>query len=82
MNQFVGLTGVEPQRGEYRFTVQEKEGDEVWLACEPTGIPLRIIGTKGEDLQVGFDLAAGTTRQEAEAVARAMNKAITPIVLF
>ena len=75
-------TGVEPQRGEYRFTVKDKEGDTVWLGCEPMGIALKIIGTNGEDLQVGFDLAPGTTRSEAEALARAMNNGITHIVLF
>ncbi len=77
-----GMNGVEPQRGEYRFTVKDKEGDAVYLACEPTGIALKIIGTNGEDLQVGFDLALGTTRREAEALVRAMNKCITHIVLF
>ena len=77
-----GMNGVEPQRGKYRFTVKDKEGDAVCLHCEPVGIPLKIVGTKGEDLQVGFDLAPGTTRSEAEALARAMNKGIAHIVLF
>jgi hypothetical protein len=76
------MNGVERQRGQYRFTVKDKEGDDVWLGCEPAGNPLKIIGTKGEDLQVGFDLAPGTTRSEAEALVRAMNNAITHIVLF
>jgi hypothetical protein len=75
-------TGVEPQRGEYRFRVKDREGDAIWLACEPTGIALKIVGTNGEDMQVGFDLAPGTTRSEAEALARAMNNGITHIVLF
>ena len=74
--------GVEPQRGEYRFRVKEKEGGTVWLGCEPAGIALKIVSTNGEDLQVGFDLAPGTTRSEAEALARAMNNGITHIVLF
>ncbi len=76
------MNGVEPQRGEYRFRVKDREGDAICLACEPAGIPLKIIGTKGVDLQVGFDLAPGTTRSEAEALVRAMNNAITHIVLF
>jgi hypothetical protein len=76
------MNGVEPQRGKYRFKVKDKEGDAVWLACEPAGVPLKIVGTKGDDLQVGFDLTPGTTRSEAEALVRAMNKAITHIVLF
>jgi hypothetical protein len=74
--------GVEPQRGEYRFTVKDEEGDAVYLACEPVGIALKIVGTNGEDLQVGFDLVPGTTRSEAEALALAMNSAITHIVVF
>ena len=49
---------------------------------EPTGSPLKIIGTTGEDLQVGFALAAGTTRRDAEALAQAMNTRIAYIVLF
>jgi hypothetical protein len=52
--------GVERQRGGYRFKVKDKEGETVWLIGEPAGSPLKIIGTTGEDLQVGFDLAAGT----------------------
>ena len=75
-------TGVERQRGEYRFTVKDKEGEAVWLVGEPTGSPLKIVGTTGEDLQVGFELAVGTTRREAEALARAMNTNIAHIVLF
>jgi hypothetical protein len=76
------MTGVERQRGEYRFTVKDKEGEIVWLVSEPVGIPLKIIGTTGTDLQVGFELAPGTTRPQAEALARAMNNGIAHIVLF
>jgi hypothetical protein len=76
------MTGVERQRGEYRFTVKDKEGETVWLVGEPTGNPLKIIGTTGEDLQMGFELASGTTRRDAEALARAMNNGIAHIVLF
>jgi len=75
-------TGVERQRGEYRFTVKDQEGETVWLVGEPTGSPLKIIGTTGEDLQVGFALAASTTRRDAEALAQAMNTRIAYIVLF
>ena len=74
--------GVERQRGEYHFTVKDKEGETVWLVAEPAGSPLKIIGTAGEDLQVGFDLAPGTTRSDAEALAQVMNRRIANIVLF
>ena len=60
--------GVERQRGDYKFIVKYKEGETVWLVGEPAGNPLKIIGTTGEDLQVGFELAAGTTRSDAEAL--------------
>jgi hypothetical protein len=76
------VSGVERQRGEYRFTVKDKEGETIWLVGEPAGIPLKIIGATGTDLQVGFELAPGTTRREAEALARAMNNGIACIVLF
>jgi hypothetical protein len=76
------MTGVERRRGEYRFTVKDKEGETVWLVGEPAGSSLKIIGTAGEDLQVGFELAAGTTRCDAEALAQATNKCIAYIVLF
>jgi hypothetical protein len=68
------------QRGEYRFTIKDKEGDECWLFCEPTGVTLK--NANGKDLQVGFGLAPGITRNEVESLAQAMNKAITHIVLF
>ena len=76
------MTGVEPQRGEYRFTVKDKEGDTVWLVGEPAGSPLKIISTTGDDLQVAFDLTVGTTSHEAEALAETMNRYIASIVLF
>jgi hypothetical protein len=48
----------------------------------PTGVPLKIIGPTGEDLHVGFDLAPGTTMDQAHALARAMNSRITHIALL
>jgi hypothetical protein len=76
------MTGTQRQSGEYRWTVKDEEGETFWLVGEPVGVPLKIIGTKGEDLQVGFDLTPGTTEDEAYALARAMNSRITHIVLF
>jgi hypothetical protein len=67
-----GMTGVERQRGAYRFAVKDKEGEDVWIVAEPAG---------DHQLKI-FELAAGTTRQDAQALARAMNKGIAHIVLF
>jgi hypothetical protein len=73
--------GTEPQRGEYHWTVKDKEGDEVWIAGEPTGDPLKVIGIDGDDLGVGFELPPGTTFEEAREVAKFMNEWISQIVL-
>ncbi|WP_315741620.1 MULTISPECIES: hypothetical protein [unclassified Bradyrhizobium] len=74
--------GVEPQRGAYRFKVQDKEGDDFWIVAEPAGTPLTIVSTTGADLQIGIDLAVGISRSDAEALVKAMNIAIARIVLF
>jgi hypothetical protein len=76
------MTGVECQQGAYRFTVKDKEADVAWIVAEPAGAPLKIVGTTGDDLHVGFELAAGSTRSDAEALTRTMNKFITHIVRF
>ncbi len=74
--------GVEPQRGDYRYKVAEKEDGTPWIAGEPAGSPLKIIGTKGNDLGIGFTLRPGTTYQQAQEVAKYMNTWIVDIVLF
>ena len=76
------MTGVEPQRGEYRWTVKENTDGTPFLVGEPTGVPLKTVGTTGEDLQVGFELAPRTKLNDAKAIARLMNHRITHIVLF
>ena len=76
------MTGVEPQRGEYRWTVKDNTDGTPFLVGEPTGVPLKIVGTTGEDLQVGFELAPRTKLNDAKAIARLMNHRITHIVLF
>ena len=55
---------------------------EWWLTGEPIGTPLKIVGTEGEDLHIGFTLEAGTTRGQAFSLARVMNKHIAAIKLF
>ncbi len=76
------FAGVEPQRGQYRYTVKEKEDGTPWIAGEPSGRPLKIIGTKGNDLGIGFTLRPDMTYQQAQEVAEYMNKWIVDIVLF
>jgi hypothetical protein len=76
------ITGVERQRGQYRFTVKEKEDGTPWIAGEPVGDTLKIIGPKGDDLEIGFMLRPGTTIQQAHEVARCMNNWIVDTVLF
>jgi len=41
--------GVAPQRGQYRYTVKEREDGTPWIAGEPSGDMLKIIGTEGDD---------------------------------
>jgi hypothetical protein len=76
------FAGVEPQRGECRWTVKENANGTPFLFGEPTGVPLKIIGPTGEDLEVGFELAPGTTIDEAHSLARVMNSRITHIALI
>jgi hypothetical protein len=73
--------GVEPQRGQYRYTVKESADRSPWIAGEPAGAPLKIVGTKGDDLGIGFNLRPGTTIKDAQKVAKFMNEWIVDIVL-
>jgi len=76
------ITGVEPQRGQYRYTVKETADGRPWIAGEPAGDTIKIVGAKGEDLNIGFTLQPGTTYQQAQDVAKYLNKWIVDIVLF
>jgi len=82
----LNLSGVEPQRGQYRYTVKEREDGSPWIATEPAGVSLKIIGTNGSDLQIGFTLRPSTTLEEAHKVARTlarcMNDSIAEISLY
>jgi hypothetical protein len=53
------------ERGEFRFTVKDNEGDEQWIVFEPVGSRLKSI--KG---LLGFQLKAGAN---AKAVAQFLN---------
>jgi len=75
------LTGVERQRGQYSYRVKETADGTPWIAGEPAGDPLKIIGTDGSDLEVGFTLRPGTTYQEALEVAKCTNEWIAEIVV-
>jgi hypothetical protein len=49
-------TGVEPQRGKYSFRVKEDNEGESWIAAEPLGAGIKIVGRDGEDMDIGFRL--------------------------
>jgi hypothetical protein len=72
--------GVEPQRGQYFYAVKETGEGEPWIAGEH-GARLKIIGTKGNDLEIGFTLRPGTTHEQARKVAKCMNDWIVDTVL-
>jgi hypothetical protein len=74
-------TGAEPQRGNYSYRVKEGNSGP-WIAAEPAGNPLRIVGTEGQDLNVGFNLRPGATIEQATQIARLMNDWIVSIELF
>jgi hypothetical protein len=61
------------ERGEFRFTVKDREGDEQWIAFEPVGPSLKSI--KG---LLGFDLKAGA---DAKAVAQFLNTHVRALSL-
>jgi hypothetical protein len=73
---------IEPQRGEYRWTVKKNVDGKPFLVGEPTGVPLKTIGTAGQDLQVGFELAPRPKLNDAKAVVQLKNLRITQIVPF
>ena len=74
--------GVAPQRGQYRYTVKEREDGTPWIAGEPSGDMLKIIGTEGDDLNIGFTLRPGATLEDARNIAKFMNDRIVDAVLY
>ena len=74
--------GVERQRGQYRYTVKEIGDERLWIVGEPVGDTLKIVGTEGEDLQIGFTLRSGATLDDADRVAKCMNDWIVDTVLY
>jgi hypothetical protein len=76
------FVGVEPQRGQYFYAVRETAEGEPWIAGEPAGDRLKIIGTKGNDLEIGFTLRPGTTDEQARMVAGCKNDWIVDVVLY
>jgi hypothetical protein len=64
--------GVEPQRGKYRYVVKDGASGP-WLAAEPYGNPIKIVGSKGRDLQIGFGLQPRTTPEQAQRIAMLMS---------
>jgi hypothetical protein len=60
-------------RGQYRFTVKESSNGSPWVAAEPAGETIRDLGN------LGFDLEAGTTMEDARALANLMNARISAV---
>jgi hypothetical protein len=65
------------ERGQYRFVVKDKEGDERFIAAEPAGDVIQKISG---DL-LAFDLHPGATYQEAELIAEMLNRHVVSISL-
>jgi hypothetical protein len=61
------------ERGEFKFTVKDREGDEQWIAFEPVGPRLKSI--RG---LLGFELKAGA---DANAVAQFLNTHVRALSL-
>jgi hypothetical protein len=75
-------SGVEPQRGQYRYVVKETADGTPWILGEPFGNTLKIVGTNGNDLHIGFYLRPGATLEDAHRVAASMNDWIVDTVLI
>jgi hypothetical protein len=74
--------GVERQRGQYLYAVKEREDGTPWIAGEPAGDTIKIVGTKGDDLEIGYTLRPGTTIEQARMVAKCMSDWIVDVVLY
>lgn len=74
--------GVEPQRGQYRYTVKDDADGKPWLVGEPIGDTIKIVGADDEDRAIGFTLRPGATFDDANMVAKCMNDWIVDTVLY
>ena len=68
--------------GQYRYTVKESEDGKPWIAGEPIGDTIEIVGDDGEDLEIGFTLRPGATLDDAEKLAKYMNEWIADTLLW
>jgi hypothetical protein len=75
-------TGVEPQRVEHRYDVEDGNDSEPWVVAKPVGVSLKIPGKHGDDMLIGFNLRPGTSDEDALALSNLMNKLISDIELF
>ena len=76
------FTSTPPQKGQYRYSVKDREDGTFWIFPEPAGDVLKIVGPKGDELGLGFTLRHGTTFKEACELAVCMNRWIADITLF
>jgi hypothetical protein len=77
----LNLTGTERQRDEYRWIVKQT-GGRWWLAAEPCGARLKIVGPERNDLQMALNLRSRISRVQAQKLAEVMNARIANIELF
>jgi len=79
---FRNFAGVESQKGHYYYKATAMEDGTLLILAECEGDAIKIVGTDGQDMGIGFTLRPGTTHQEARALANSMNRWIADIRLF
>jgi hypothetical protein len=62
------------ERGDFKFTVKESSDGTPWIAAEPSEKLLAAIPG-----QLGFELKAGTSYEEAKSVAAFLNTHVAAI---
>jgi hypothetical protein len=73
-----GDTEMPTERGEYRFTVKEYASGAPFVAAEPAGT---FEGLEGFGGDLGFDLQPNTTYEQAQDIAKYLNRHIAAITL-
>ena len=62
-------------KGQYRFIVEKWSDGSPWLVAEPSGDVIPGMG------DLGFNLEPGTTFEQAHALADAMNRQISAVLI-
>jgi len=72
------MTKARTEKGDYVFKVSDRPDHSFWISMEPGHDGLPAL----KDALLGFDLPAGTTHQEARAVAGFMNENLAAAILI